>query len=55
MNNSTKHGWSWAYSKIRGLQCSPLASVYRATLYVMRGDTGTFHSDVSWQKIRIRR
>ncbi|MBW3504487.1 hypothetical protein [Pseudomonas sp. NKUCC02_KPG] len=55
MSTRTTHGWMWAYSKIRGLQCSRLSSAYRASLYVMRGDTGTFHSDLSWQKNRIRR
>ncbi len=55
MNASKTHGWVWAYRKIRGLQCTPLTSAYRATLYVIRGDTGAFHNDVSWQKIRIRR
>ena len=55
MSSKTTHGWAWAYNKIRGLQGSRLTSAYRATLYVLRGDTGIFHSDVSWQKNRIRR
>ena len=55
MSAKTSHGWIGAYTKIRGLQCSRLTSAYRASLYVMRGDTGTFHSDLSWQKNRIRR
>ncbi len=55
MNATSSHGWVWAYRKVRSLQCSRLSSAYRATLYVFRGDTGTFHSDFSWQKNRIRR
>ena len=55
MSSKTNHGWAWAYHKIRGLQCTRVTSAYRATLYVLRGDTGTFHSDASWQKNRIRR
>ena len=55
MSSKTNHGWAWAYHKIRGLQCTRVTSAYRATLYILRGDTGTFHSDASWQKNRIRR
>jgi hypothetical protein len=55
MNNINKHGWKWAYRKIRGLHCTRLSAIYRATLYSIRGDTGSFISEDSWQKIRIRR
>ncbi|WP_300731078.1 hypothetical protein [Pseudomonas sp.] len=55
MSSSTKRGWKWAYQKIRSLQCSRLCSLYRATRFAIKGDTGTFHNPVSWQKIRIRR
>ncbi|WP_176464822.1 hypothetical protein [Pseudomonas fragi] len=55
MSSKTNHGWAWAYHKIRGLQCTRVTAAFRATLYVLRGDTGTFHSDASWQKNRIRR
>ncbi|NBA98180.1 hypothetical protein [Pseudomonas sp. R5(2019)] len=48
-------GWLWAYRKIRGLDCSVITAFYRATLFVWRGDTGSFTSDRSWQKIRIKR
>lgn len=55
MSELSKRGWTWAYLKIRGLYCSRLSSIYRATLYVIRGDTGTFYCDASQRKIRIRR
>jgi hypothetical protein len=50
-----KRGWAWAYRKIRGLYCNPVSAAYRATLYSIRGDTGTFMSRVSQRKIRITR
>ncbi|OKA27113.1 hypothetical protein BOH74_04825 [Pseudomonas versuta] len=55
MNDTTKHGWTWAYRKIRGLQCSRVSSIYRASLYVIRGDSGTFFNDATLHKIRIHR
>jgi hypothetical protein len=55
MSTSEKHGWKWAYRKIRGLYCSRITALYRATLYVVHGDTGTFSSEDNWQKIRLRR
>ena len=55
MHTKTKRGWLWAYRKIRGLQCSRFTAAYRATRYVLRNDTGTFHSTLTWQKIRIYR
>ena len=55
MENKSKRGWSWAYKKIWGLHCSKFTSAYRATRYALLGDTGTFYSKVSWQKIRIYR
>ena len=53
--NMNNHGWKWAYRKIRGLHCTRLSAIYRATLYSIRGDTGSFTCDATWQKIRIRR
>jgi len=55
MSAKNKHGWKWAYGKIRGLFCTRLTAIYRATLYFIRGDTGSFLSENNWQKIRIRR
>ena len=55
MSSAPKHGWKWAYQKLRGLNCSRLGAFYRATLYSVRGDTGSFYVDRSWQKIRLRR
>lgn len=55
MNTINKHGWKWAYRKIRGLYCTRLTAIYRATLYSIRGNTGKFSSEDNWQKIRIRR
>ena len=55
MRDTTKHGWTWAYQKIRGRHCTRLTALYRATLYAVRGDTGAFFSEDTSQKIRIRR
>ena len=55
MGHTPKHGWTWAYQKLRGLHCSRLTALYRATLYSVRGDTGTLTSNDNWQKIRLRR
>jgi len=55
MDNAPKHGWIWAYRKLRGLHCSRITALYRATLYFVRGDTGTLTSHDNWQKIRLRR
>ena len=55
MGNPPKHGWTWAYRKLRGLHCSRFTALYRATLYAVRGDTGTLTSNDNWQKIRLRR
>ena len=45
MSTVTKRGWKWAYRKMRD----------RATLYVLRGDTGTFMCELTRKKIRISR
>ncbi len=55
MTHVPGHGWMWAYRKMRSLLCPPLSSAYRATLYALRGDTGTFYNNRTYQKIRIRR
>ena len=55
MSKLFKRDWMWAYRKMRSLLCSRLTSAYRATLYAIRGDTGTFYNSRTWQKIRIRR
>jgi hypothetical protein len=55
MSETPKHGWTWAYRKLRGLHCNRITAFYRATLYFVRGDTGTVTSEDLWQKIRLRR
>jgi hypothetical protein len=55
MSASTKRGWKWAYRKLRDLHCTRLSAFYRATLYVLRGNTGTFVCEVTHKKIRISR
>jgi len=55
MSSAPKHGWKWAYQKLRGLNCSRLGAFYRATLYSIRGDTGSFYVDRTWEKVRLRR
>ena len=55
MSTASKRGWMWAYRKIRDLHCSRLTAIYRATLYAVRGDTGTFPSTLTQRKIHIRR
>ncbi len=47
MSNTTKHGWAWSSHRIRGLQCSRVSSLYRASLYITRGDSGTFFNDAT--------
>lgn len=55
MSSAPKHGWRWAYQKLRRLNCSRRRAFYRATLYFIRGDTGSFYVDRSWEKVRLRR
>ncbi len=55
MNKRPKRGWIWAYRLIRSVKCSPLTAAYRATLYVTRGDTGTFYSETTYNEFRLRR
>lgn len=55
MTNVSGRGWMWAYRKMRSLLCPRLSSAYRATLYVLRGDTGVFYNTLTHQKIRIRK
>ena len=55
MNTATKRGWKWAYRTMRDLHCSRASASYRATLYCLRGDTGTFVCDLTHKKIRINR
>ncbi|HCS42102.1 MAG TPA: hypothetical protein DIW52_04640, partial [Pseudomonas sp.] len=55
MSSTAKHGWKWAFRKLRGLGCSRRRAFYRATLYSIRGDTGSFYVDRSWEKVRLRR
>jgi hypothetical protein len=43
MSNDTR-GWPWAYAKIRSLHCGRFTALFRATLYVLFGDTGRFKS-----------
>jgi hypothetical protein len=51
----SKQGWKWTYRKLRELNCSRVSAFYRTMLYAIRGDTGSFYVDHSWEKIRIRR
>lgn len=53
--NATKGGWGWAYRKIRSLHASRGTALFRATLYWLRGDSGSFSSHGGWGKSRIRR
>ncbi|MBO5390607.1 MAG: hypothetical protein L0G28_04340 [Pseudomonas sp.] len=55
MSTATKRGWKWAYRKMRDLHCTRPSAFYRATLYVLRGDTGTFMCELTRKKIRISR
>ncbi len=48
-------GWHWAYAKVRGYHVSALHAFYRATRYVLIGDTGAFSSHGGWRKSRITR
>ena len=50
-----KRGWSWAYTKVRGLYCNPFIAIYRATLFALRGDTGRFWSHGGTMQSRLRR
>jgi len=50
-----RHGWRWAYDKIRGLQVGRLRAAYRACRYLWLGDTGLFASHAGWRKSRISR
>ncbi|MCY1249113.1 hypothetical protein D3C76_648050 [compost metagenome] len=55
MTNSTFRGWRWAYQKLRNWYVSPIQSVFRATLFSLRGDTGVFYSHGGQRKSRIVR
>ena len=55
MSTATKRGWKWAYRKMRDLHSTRPSAFYRATLYVLRGDTGTFMCELTRKKIRISR
>lgn len=48
-------GWVWVYKKIRKYGFSRFTAFYRTTLYILRGDTGTFISKHGWTKFRFRR
>jgi hypothetical protein len=53
--NTKYRGWGWAYKKIRGYGFSRRIAIHRATLYVLRGDSGVFSSKRSFQRFRLRR
>lgn len=55
MNVTNRRGWIWAYRKMRDLHCTRTSAAYRATLYVLRGDTGIFICELTHKKIRISR
>ena len=44
--------WSWAYHKIRSLECGRLTAVWRATRFALFGSTGRFFSRHGWTKLR---
>ncbi|MCC6075838.1 hypothetical protein ACFPTX_07925 [Pseudomonas sp. GCM10022188] len=44
--------WSWAYHKIRSLECGPLTAAWRATRFALFGSTGRFLSRHGWTKLR---
>ncbi|MDR6580775.1 hypothetical protein J2X88_005686 [Pseudomonas extremaustralis] len=52
---TNRHEWVWIYKKIRNLGFSRFTAFYRASLYVLRGDTGTFRLKYGWTKFRFRR
>lgn len=54
MRNDRK-GWPWAYAKIRSLHCGRFTAAFRATLYVLRGDTGRFKSRGGQILARLKR
>ncbi|KAA6172756.1 hypothetical protein C1Y18_18455 [Pseudomonas sp. MPR-R5A] len=49
------HGWVWVYKKIRSFGFSRFTAFYRTSLYVLRGDTGSFKYKHGWSKFRFRR
>ncbi|MDR6581620.1 hypothetical protein J2X88_006541 [Pseudomonas extremaustralis] len=53
--NTNNHGWVWVYKKIRQFGFSRFTAFYRVTLYILRGDTGTFRLKDGWTKFRFRR
>lgn len=55
MYKTTHHGWIWAYRKLRRHHCSRITSCYKATLYLVCGDTGHVKSENRWAKIRLSR
>lgn len=48
-------GWVWAFKKIRSYQFSITTAFFRATLYLLTGDTGIFGRTDSYTKFRIKR
>ncbi|TWR61182.1 hypothetical protein FIV41_08970 [Pseudomonas marginalis] len=52
---TNRHGWVWVYKRIRRLGFSRFTACYRASLYALRGDTGTFRFKNGWEKFRFRR
>jgi hypothetical protein len=53
--NTNRKGWVWAYKKIRRFGFSRSTAFYRASRYVLLGDTGTFKYKNGWEKFRFRR
>lgn len=55
MSETSRHGWVWAYKKLRRYKCSFLKSCFRATLYQAFDDTGEFKIAKTMLKIRLSR
>jgi hypothetical protein len=50
-----RRGWLWAYRKLRGWHVSAVQATYRASRYILTGDTGSFPSHGGWRKSRLTR
>jgi hypothetical protein len=54
-SSSNSRGWFWAYNKTRSYHVSRSSAFFRATLFWITGDTGSFASHGGFRKSRIRR
>lgn len=53
--NRDNRGWVWAYRKARSYHLSVIHALYRATRFMLFGNTGAFPSHGGWRKTRITR